>query len=289
MSQIVAIFGATGAQGAPVVHEALAKGMTVRAVARDAAKIGRMHPQAQAVAAALDGVDAAFVHLPIPLTPDDPATWIKTLFGAAHRVSLPLLVYTTGGSSGDRYPSSAMIDGTTAGMQAVLASGIASIALQPTFYLENLLQDLFVPLLRSKGILDYPPLPAGMKVSWTSHIDQARIAVAALSRPDLAGNAFEIATPAVLTGGELAGHLASWLDKPVRFAPISPADFGQRVGDALSNPGAAFALTDLYGALNRMGDDDMAIDSASAAATFGVEPTPVAGHIANWSKEKAVA
>ena len=219
MSQHVAIFGATGAQGAPVVREALAKGMSVRAVARDTAKIEQMHPEAQAfaaklddenaVAAALDGVDAAFVHLPMPQSPDDPAMWMKALFAAAHRVSLPLLVYTTGGSSGDRYPNSAIVDAGTAAMTAVLGSGIPSIVLQPGIYLENLQTDMIAPRLKSEGVLDYPPLGGSQRVMWTSHWDQARVAVAALARPDLAGNAYEVATPGALNGTELAALLSN--------------------------------------------------------------------------------
>ncbi len=299
MSQLVAIFGATGAQGAPVVREALAKGMSVRAVARDAAKIEQMHPEAQAfaatlydenaVAAALDGVDAAFVHLPMPQSPDDPAMWMKALFAAAHRVSLPLLVYTTGGSSGDRYPNSAIVDAGTAAMKAVLGSGIPSIVLQPSIYLENLQTNMIAPRLKSEGVLDYPPLGGSQRVMWTSHWDQARVAVAALARPDLAGNAYEVATPGALTGTELAALLSNWLGRPVRYEPLTPAALGQRVGDALGNPGVSFALTDLYGAMARMGDDDMVVDTAPLEAAFDVKLTPVADHIAGWDKETAAA
>ena len=294
MSQTVAIFGATGAQGTPVVREAIAKGLTVRAVARDAAKIQAMHPEAQAVAAtlddeaaliaALDGVEAAFVHLPMPQSPEDPQNWMTALFTAAHKVSLPLLVYTTSGTSGSRYPSSVMIDGYTAGTQAVLNSDIPTIVLQPTVYLENLQPDLFLPQLKSEGVLDYPPLPNSIKVTWTSHLDQAKVAVAALSRPDLAGNSYEIGTPAALTGDELAELLSGWVGKRVTYQPMSPADFGDRVAQAIHNPGAGFALSDLYGALAKMGDDDMVIDLAKIEETFGVTLTPVADHIKSWEK-----
>lgn len=291
-NQTVAIFGATGAQGAPVVRAALENGMTVRSVARDVARISQMHPDALAVAATLDdeeaivaaltGVDAAFLHLPAPVSPDDPARWMAAFFSAAHRVGLPLLVYTTGGSSGARYPSSMMIDGLTQGMNAVLNSGIPSIVLQPTIYLENLLAGPFVPRLATDGVLDYPPLPATTKVSWTSHLDQAQVAVAALTRPDLAGKSFEIGTPGALTGTELAEHLGGWLDRPVTSAPLSPEAFGARVGDALGNPGMAYVLTDLYGALSQMGADDMVVDTKATEDVFGVSLTPLADHISGW-------
>jgi len=293
MSQTVAIFGATGAQGAPVAREALAKGMSVRAVARDAAKIAPMHPGAQAVAAdlndvddltrALEGVDAAFFHLPLPGGPDDSQTWLKAFITAAHAARLPLLVYSTSGPSGKRFPSSMVIDGTTAGANAVAACGIPAIILQPAIYLENLLPPVFSPRLRTEGIADYPPLRQGQKIMWTSHNDQAAIAVAALGRPELAGNSYEIGSPDALTGAQLAVVLGEWLGRPVNFDPITPAEFGQRVGDAFGNQGLALALTDLYGALARLPDDGMDVDIQSLEETFGVSLTSVADHVKGWS------
>ena len=226
----VAIFGATGAQGAPVVQQALAAGHTVRAIARSADKIRATHSDAIAVAAdladedalvaALKGVDAAFLHFPMPQGPDDNQNWAAAFFAAAHKVELPLLVFVTGGPSGERFPSSVIVDATTGGMQSVLSSGIPSIVLQSAVYLENLQPELFVPNLRTAGLLDYPPVPQGLKFQWTSHLDQATLAVAALSRPDLAGQAFEIGTPGALTGDELAALVGGWLGRDVRFLSL---------------------------------------------------------------------
>lgn len=299
MNQTVAIFGATGAQGAPVVQEALNKGLTVRAVARDAAKISEMHNEAQAYAATLDdadalaraleGVDAAFLHLPAPASPKDPQTWMTAFFTAAHQVGLPLLVFTTGGTTGDRYPSSMMIDATTGGMMAVLNSGIPSIVLQPTIYLENLLPGFLTPQLKTEGVLAYPPLPETMKVTWTSHFDQARVAVAALTRLDLAGQYFEIGTPAPLTGGELAEMLSGWVERPVAFAPQTPEELGSQVAETFGNPGMGHMLTDMYGALAKMGDEDMCINTRQIEETFGVTLSTVAEHIKSWRKAAAAA
>ncbi|WP_415400883.1 SDR family oxidoreductase [Tateyamaria sp. SN3-11] len=293
-SKTVAIFGATGAQGAPVVKEALSKGHTVRAVARDAAKIAVLHPNAVAVAAdlsdedavaeALRGVDAAFLHFPMPSGPDDSQNWAAAFFAAAHKVNLPLLVYVTGGPSGDRFPSSAIVDGTTQGMTAVLGSGIPSIVLQSAVYLENLQPEIFLPGLRSEGKLDYPPIPQTMKMQWTSHLDQATLAVAAMSRPDLAGQSFEIGTPNALTGAELAKLMGKWVGRNVAFDPMTPAEFGTRVGNALGSPGAAFALTDLYGAISKLDGDDMVVDTDGLEVKFGVKLKSVADHINGWGK-----
>lgn len=295
MSKTVSVFGATGAQGAPVVREAIASGFHTRAVARNLNKVRELHPEADPVAASLDnadeiaqaleGADAAFLHLPMPRSPEDPSHWLKTFFNAARAVSLPLLVYTTGGPTGPRYPSSTVIDGGTGAMQAVLECGIPTIVLQPALYLENLLPDVFLPRLRSEGVCDYPPLPRETRVQWTSHQDQARIAVAAMSRPDLVGNGFEIGTPEALTGPELAEHLSRWLKRPVTFDPMDPEAFGKRVGDAFNSPGAAFALTDLYSALAKLQDADMVVDTREIERIFDVKLVQIGEHIANWPQD----
>lgn len=290
----VAIFGASGAQGAPVAAQALQAGYEVRAIARNADKVKELHPNATAISAdladeaalisALTDVDAAFLHFPRPEGPDDSQNWASAFFSAAHRVKLPLLVFVTGGPSGERFPSSVIVDATTQGMNAVLNSGIPSIVLQSAVYLENLQPDLFLPKLRSEGILDYPPTPHNLKVQWTSHLDQAKLAVATLSRPDLAGQSFEIGTPNALTGDELALHIAQWLGRDVRFDPMTPDAFGARVGEAFNSPGAAFALGDLYGSVAKLSGDEMAVNTNSLEELFDVKLTSVADHIRAWSK-----
>ncbi|KJZ15650.1 hypothetical protein TW85_01735 [Marinomonas sp. S3726] len=292
MKKTVAIFGATGAQGAPVVKAAVARGLKVRAVARDLNKITDMHSDAEAFSATLDdvdaiaqalaGVDAAFLHLPMPVGPDDAQTWLTNFMIAAKRAALPLLVYTTSGPAGDRYPESMMVQAGTAGMQALLDSEIATIVLQPGIYLENLRADMIVPKLDREGILDYPPLDTSTQIQWTSHHDQALVAAAALTRPDLAGNAYEIGTKGSLTGEQLAKALTNKLGKPVTFAPLTPAEFGQRVGDAIASPGAAFALTDLYTSLAKMRDAEMQVNLSLIEKTFDVCLTSVEEHIARW-------
>ena len=295
MTLTVAVFGATGAQGAPVVTEALAKGMTVHAVARDAAKITGMHPRAKAfaadlsdhaaLAAALEGVDAAFFHLPMPSGPDDIAGWMGAFMSAAHQVKLPLMVYTTSGAAGARYPSSAIIDAATQGLEAVLASGIPTVALKPAVYLENLQPPFFLPNMRSGGVVDYPPVPPQMRVQWTSHIDQARIAVAALQRSDLAGQSFDIGSPGALTGAQLATALGKWIGRDLRFQPTTPAAFGKRVAETIGIPGAECALCDCYTALASMGQADMAVDTAKLEQLFGVALTTATDHSAAWPRE----
>lgn len=168
MTLTVAIFNATGAQGAPVVSAAQDAGHRVRAVARDAASITSRHGSAvEAVEAdfddrdslmrAFEGVDAAFAHLPIPADMHTPARQLGNLLAAAQQAGLPLLVWSTSGPTGARWGDSPAANANEQVAQAVLASGVPSIVLQPTVYLENLQTPLMASRL-GEGVLDYPPL-----------------------------------------------------------------------------------------------------------------------------------
>ncbi len=240
-------------------------------------------PDAAAVAVALSGVDAPFLHCPMPSGPANNQTWNEAFFGAAYQEKLPLLVYVTGEPSGARFPSFTILDGITEGMNAVLGSGIPSIVLQSAFYLENLHPELFAPLLRSESKLGYPPVPHDLKMQRTSYLDEAKLAVEAFARPELAGQAFEIGSSDTLAGAKLASHLSGWLNRDVIFDPASREAFCQRVGEALNNPCVVFVLSDLYGSIAALERNVMSVGTATLETTFGVTLTSLADHIKSWS------
>ncbi len=82
--------------------------------------------------------------------------------------------------------------------------------------------------------------------------------MAGLSRPDLAGQSFEIGSPDVLTAPDLARLVSGRVKQDVTFDPITPVEFGKRVGDAIGSTEAAFALGDLFGSMAQLSDADMA-------------------------------
>ena len=149
MTKHIAVWGSTGAQGSAVVQEALSQGLRVRAIARSKQRItDKFQEQVEACEAdlinlesatkALRGVDAAFAHLPMTADSTQPPIFLQNLIAAARKANLPLLVFTTSGPTGERYDPVPMIAGTTAARDAILNSGIASIVLQPTVYLEQI-------------------------------------------------------------------------------------------------------------------------------------------------------
>lgn len=292
MSDLYAVFGATGAQGGAVLDAALEAGLAVRAVSRDPrARVGHFETvaadfdDAASIERALSGVTAAFVHLPLPKSPDEPARFLATLLDAAARARPGHLVFTTSGPASARWRQVMPIAGNAASARAALGGPVPAIVLQPNLYLENLRVPLFVPRLATEGVLDYPPLPAHRPFSWTSQRDQAAVAVAALRRPDLAGQVFEIASRGPLTGLQLAGALSRWTGRPVHCAPLSPRQFGARVAAAIGNPGIEHVLDELYSALAEPDGTEARdlIDVTAVERAFGVRLHSVEERIASWA------
>lgn len=291
MTKRMTIFGASGAQGAPVVAAALAAGYAVRAVSRsatDAVTDGRVEhvrvdlADPAGVAHALDGVDAAFVHIPIGAPPDVRMHHLATVLDAAKASGLPKLVFSTSGHTNRRFGDSPVVAANAEMAERVLASGVPSVVLAPTVYLENLRLGALTPRLREMGVLDYPPLTPDRPFSWTSWYDQAALAVAAVDRPELVGRVHEIATPSAVTGPQLATLLAAWVGHPVRFVSTTPAQFAQRLLELSRSPEAARALAALYDAIAKLPIDGATVDTAVVERDFGVRLTPIEAHIASW-------
>lgn len=293
MTKYIAVWGSTGAQGSAVVQEALAQGLKVRAIARSKQRIAdKFQEQVEACEAdlldlesatnALRGVDVAFAHLPITADSTQPPIFLQNLIAAARQANLPLLVFTTSGPTGERYDPVPMIAGTTAARDAILNSGIASIVLQPTVYLENLLVPLFVPRLYTEGVLDYPPIRETQRLGWVSHKDQAKYAVAGCLKPELAGKAYEIFSLEPLTGPDLADIFASWLGQSVRFEVVTPQAFGERMATLLQSQELGKALAGLYEAIGKLPDDAFDIDTKSLQQIFGVALDTVQEQIKAW-------
>ncbi|MGJ8528194.1 SDR family oxidoreductase [Maritalea sp.] len=293
MSYKVAIFNANSAQAAPVAYKAAKMGLDVRAIVRNKDKAqpnqnleffsADLLDKSQ-VANALTGVDAAFLHLPVPTDAAHQEIWLQNFISAAHETKLPLLVFSTSGPAGDDYASTPMIDGVTATVKAIQSSGLNVVILQPTVYLENLFVPPFVPRLHDEGILTYPPMPATHKIPFVSHKDQATIAVAALQRPDLAGQSFKIASPNPLTGPELAKALSGWIGQEVEFNPQSPDEFGSHIGQLFGSADIGDGLAGLYRSLISAGENAANIQTDKLEEIFDVKLTSIEQHIAAWPK-----
>lgn len=295
MTKTIAILNATSAQSNPLVGQALEKKFKVRAFARNAQKLDDTfadHPnltkghadlsdQASLVAA-FAGVNGAFVHLPIPQSPELPGLWLQNIIAATQKSELSHLVFSTSGPSGSRYASTPMIEGTNAAKSAIEAANVPVTILMPSIYLENMQVPPFVPQLHSQGILTYPPVPADMNIAFTSHADQARYALAAFEKPELIGETIEIASKPMLSGAELAKIFSKTLDRSVKFEPLTPEQFGTQIGEVFQSPEVGQGLAELYQSISALGKSGMEIDVAALEQKFSISLPTIAEQIASW-------
>jgi uncharacterized protein YbjT (DUF2867 family) len=287
------VFGPTGAQGAPVVARLLAAGHRVRAVARDTGKIRAKWSDrveavavdladAPSVAKALSGVDGAFLHLPLALSAEQAQANAAGLIGGLAQSDLPLAVWTISGYGLEALPDISFVAAgrhITAGLQA---TGKPLITLRPTIYTENLRWPHVWARIKDEGIFDYPPVRSDRPLSWTDLDDQAAIAVAALSRPDLAGTSTDIATPGALTGQELAAVFGRLLNREVRHAPLTPRAFGDGLAAAFQSPALGDFIADLYSALDALPLTGTIVDTDLVQRRFGVTLPSLKERLAGW-------
>jgi NAD(P)H dehydrogenase (quinone) len=291
MHQPFVVFSAASAQAFPVAQTAIDQGVPVKAVLRSEqhSSLQGGHEIARAdlndaasLVGALAGARAAFFHLPIPNGPGESELHLKNFISAAQKTNLPLLIFSSSSFADDSFSPTPLIDANKYAVQQVLASGIPAIVLQPGLYLENLQVPFFVPNL-TLGVLDYPPMNADQPMSWTSHWDQALLAVAALNKPELIGKAYNIASVQPITPRELAAlvgrqHGAT----PIRFEAIDPTQFAARVSQALNNPSLNFLLADLYRSINQQDAARLIVDTDRLQALFDVKLKSVKERIEAW-------
>jgi NAD(P)H dehydrogenase (quinone) len=292
MNHPFVVFSAASAQAFAVAQTAVDQGITVRAVLRPGkdSLLQGQHEVARADLADVDslvsamlGARAAFFHLPIPSGPGESELHLGNFLSAAKQASLPLLIFSSSSFADDSFSSTPLIDGNRYAVKRVLKSGVPAIVLKPGLYLENLQVPFFVPKL-AQSILDYPPMKADQLMSWASHWDQALLAVAALNKPELIGNAHNIASAQQVTPHQLAAILGKQRgDLKLRFQEIDPLDFAQRVGSALNNPSLNFLLADLYRSINQQNSASLIVDTDHLQKIFGVKLKSISERIGAWS------
>jgi uncharacterized protein YbjT (DUF2867 family) len=295
MTQPFVIFSAASAQAFAVAQTAIDQSIPIKAVLRPG-KISSLvghHELAYAdlndVASlknVLIGARAAFFHLPIPTGPGESELHLSNFLSAAKQSELPLLIFSSSSFADDSFSSTPLIDSNRHAVKQVLESGVPAIVLKPSLYLENLQVPFFVPNL-NQGVLDYPPISNDQPMSWTSHWDQALLAVAALSKPELIGNAYNIASTQPVTPAELATILGEHRGKhrgnsTLQFQAITPSQFAERVANALNNPSLNFLLGDLYRSINQQIPANLIVDTEKLQTLFGVKLKSVRDRIGAW-------
>lgn len=284
------VHGATGAQGSPVLSALASAGRTPIAAVRhpETVPAGIAARQvnlasADSLAAAYEGADGVFVHLPMGAA-EAVAAQARAVVEAITRARPGRVVISTSGQIVDQpdsplqapadSPIMTLIDGVT-------GSGVPTAVVAPRLYLENLLLPVVLGPVLEEGVLRYP-LSASFPVSWSSHLDVAEVVTRLLTDDSPTTGTVGVGHLPGLTGPDLATAFSSRLGREVRFEAITPETFGELI-TPLFGPAAA-PVVDLYRALNAQDGNTIAEDS-SAQGLLGLRPRP----IGQWLEDLAVS
>jgi uncharacterized protein YbjT (DUF2867 family) len=219
----VLVTGATGTVGSALVPALLARGATVRAMTRNPERpvpgvenVVADLQDPQAVAAALKGVDAAFLNS--PSTEDAAALQIR-FAELARECGVERLVLLS--QYGARTDSPVRFLRWHAEVeQHVHRLGLDHTVLRPNLYMQALLG--FAGTI-AHGVLAAPI--GGAPVSAIDTRDVADAAAAVLTSPGHTGMTYTLTGPRAVTHGQIAHALSTATGREIAFQEVAPEDF----------------------------------------------------------------
>jgi uncharacterized protein YbjT (DUF2867 family) len=247
-------YGATGAQGEPVARLLLQAGHAVNVVVRHPEKAAALKAMgakvyqgdlndASSLDAAHEGVDAVFLMLPFGGDGNPVARTLAAL-EALKRAGVQRLVLNTSGQTPSAPTGLPMMDYRIQVEAMVRDSGVHSVILRPTAYMENLMGPWTLPGIQQRHEIAYP-VGRERPTSWIAAEDLGRLAVASLERPELAGQTFNIGGPEGLTGERIAQSFTNALGHSYTYRTISPDEFGDMMAQIMG-PEAGEATRSAY-------------------------------------------
>lgn len=276
---LLAVVGASGAQGGAITRECLRRDLPVRGLSRGTGNVpdGATHIRADLGSAdelgqALYGVSHLVVTVPLCYEQRTVEEWMRNLATAARAAGVRHVVMNTN----TRLPessSAASFETRRVAERILSESGAAVSVLRPTVYLENLLAPPVVAGIVREGVLRYP-VPEDTLVGWMSHGCLAEAVAAALLGGASDGEVIEIGGRDLL-GSELAEHFSTVLSKPVRYEALPPETFEEGLVHALGAD-AASGVAGLYHWMGERPTTDLMTGGTEGLKSLGVhaEPTP---------------
>ncbi|MCI3273536.1 SDR family oxidoreductase [Streptomyces cylindrosporus] len=244
--------GATGRNAGAVLPELVARGVTARALVRDAARadVALRRGAAETVVGdladpdslppAVDGVDGVF-HIGPAFAPDEAAMGVA-MVEAARTAGVRKFVF-----SGVIHPSiSALGNHTTklAVEEALYDSGMDFTVLQPARFMQN-----WAPAWREvveRGRLPMP-YPVTARFCWVDYRDVAEAAALAMTGDELRNGTFELCAPGMPDGRETAAVAGEVLDRHIEAEQVSATRFAAQLPAGPEHDGLVRMLTHYAG------------------------------------------
>ncbi|MCM3848329.1 NAD(P)H-binding protein [Pseudonocardia sp. DR1-2] len=265
MTTTVLVTGATGGIGGHLLTALAGRDVTVRALVRDPDRLagaggvevvrGDLRDP-DAVAAALDGVDAAFLNS--PSAPDAATTQIAVADAAATAGVSRLVLLSQFAARADSPVR--FLRWHAAVEQHVRDLGIGHVVLRPNLFLQGLLA--FAPLVAATGRFGAPIGDAAVSAVDVRDIADAATAVLTGAGPD--GAVHDLTGPRAVTHAGIAAALTRATGHPVTFDDLTPEAFAAAL-DGVLPPWQAAGLVEDYAHYGR--GEAARVDDAVAVLT----------------------
>ena len=221
---MIVIFGATGTIGTPLITTLLAKGIALRAVTSDAARIAALKAQGceavvadfddpAALARACKGAQKVFLVTPAH---QEMGRWKANVIRAAADAGVQHMVMSTGlGAS----PKARLTFGIwhSASQELLKESGMGWTLIQPTYFMQNLLWQAD-SIATDNTYLD----DVGGPVSWVDARDIADVTAEALTTEGHQGKTYGLTGDEALSGDDIAALLTQSLGRDITRRAVGP-------------------------------------------------------------------
>ena len=246
------VTGATGNVGKAIVTELANKGIAVRALVRDPARVPATKPPNLEVVAgdladeesltrALQGVDTAFLASSFNPRMVD----LQTRFiASAKAAGVRRLVQLSGVGADARMCCARTLRWLGQIETVAKGSGMAVTHLRPTFYMQNLLA--FAPTIAAQGLIAGPF--RSTKWTWVDARDVGAVAAAALTDEKHAGQTYTVTGTESLTYQEVADRLSRTLNRSIKYLDITANETRGRLQAAGDSPVMIEAKLELWDA-----------------------------------------
>ena len=294
----VCVLGASADQGVPLVDALQTAGFAVTAGARRAEAMEQTSfpniPVAQAditdadaMAHAFAGQDAAAFHLPFEFDRERAAHMGRSVAEGAKRAGLKKIVFNTSCFVADHDLDLSAHDGRRDIERALEETGIPCVFIEPMVFMDNQYRIWTRPLIMRDGIFAYPA-KLDLKISWVCLEDVAQAMAKALQTDAADGQHVALGGPEALVGDEVAVRLSQALDRDVRFQSLAPEEFAAGMSELVtgSREVAPLSIYDgmakFYSWYNTQPQSPLVVDPQKAKDLLGMEATS----LLDWAKSK---
>ena len=294
----VCVLGAPADQGQPLVQALLAAGFDVTAGVRRADALAdtpfpdlpTVHADitdADAMASAFAGQDAAAFHLPFEFDRERAAMFGRCVAEGAKRAELKKIVFNTACFVADHDLDLSAHDGRRDIERALEDTGIPCVFIEPVVFMDNQYRIWTRPLIVRDGVFAYPAKP-DLEISWVCLEDVGRAMTRSLSTDKADGKHVPLGGPQALTGDQVAANLSVALDRPVRFQSLAPEEFAARMSELVTGSREVEPLSiydgmaKFYAWYNAQPSSPLVVDPSHASDLLGLEHT---SHL-EWARSK---